>query len=158
MEQIDLSGTNERCTEFCRRDEEILKSTDGTSDDVHSNAPLGFSDKSGDSEVTVRRSGRQNKSKAPSRYGSPVKHSVKLIKSQQVITDLNKAALEAYRMKLAPFRADANKPIESELGLSEKQLLRRKFGSEALDISRSWNSSWRVPLHFEEHTGSRENR
>ena len=108
LEQFGLSGTNERCTEFCRRDEEILKSTDGASDDVHSNAPLGFSNESGNSEVTVRRSGRQNKSKAPSRYGNPVKHSVKLIKSQQVITDLNKAALEAYRLKLAPVRADAN--------------------------------------------------
>ena len=75
--------------------EEILKSMDGASDDVLSNTPPGLSDKSGGSEVTVRRSGRQNKSKAPSRYGNPVKHSVKLINLQQDITDLNKAALEA---------------------------------------------------------------
>ena len=59
------------------------------------------------------------------------------------------AALEAYRIKLAKFRTDVNKPEDTKLGLLEKHLFRRKFGSEALDISRSWNASWRVTLNFE---------
>ena len=66
------------------------------------------------------------------------------------ILDLNKAALEAYRMKLATFKPDAKNSIESNFGILEKHLFRRKFGSEALDVNRSWNAEWRVPLHFDE--------
>ena len=57
------------------------------------------------------------------------------------MTDLNKAALEAYRVKLATFKADANKPVETKLGLLEKHLFRRKFGSEAMDITKTWNAA-----------------
>ena len=34
---------------------------DGASDEVHSNPPAGFSDESGDSDMSVRRSARQKK-------------------------------------------------------------------------------------------------
>ena len=116
--------------------ETILKNAD-TSGDEGSNAPPGFSDESGETEVPVRRSGRQTKNKGPIRFGNPVKHSIKLITTDQDITDLNKAALEAYRFKLATFKADANKPVETKLGLLEKHLFCRKFGSEALDITKT---------------------
>ena len=66
--------------------------------------------------------------------------------------DLNKAALESYRIKLATFKPDTKNSVESKFGLLEKHLLKRKLGSEALDINRSWNAEWRVPLQFgEEH-------
>ena len=63
------------------------------SGDEGSNAPPGFSDESGESEVRVRRSGRPTKNKGPSRFGNPVKHSIKLITTDQDITDLNKATM-----------------------------------------------------------------
>ena len=69
---------------------------DRASKKAHSDPSPGFSDESGDSDVSVRRNGRQNKSKAPNRYGNSVKHSVNLISSQQDITDLTKAAVEEY--------------------------------------------------------------
>ena len=47
----------------------------------------------------IRRSGRATK--VPSRYGDPIKHSVKLISSEDDIMDLNKAALEKNRIKMA---------------------------------------------------------
>ena len=90
----------------------------------------------------------QFKNKGPSRYGNPYKHSVKLVSSNQDLIDLNMAAIEAYRIKLVNFRTDVNKPEDTKLGLLEKHLIRQKFGSEALDVSRSWNASWRVPLNF----------
>ena len=101
----------------------MLKSMDGESDEVYINTPPGFSDESSGSELTVRRSGRQNKNKGPSRYGNPVKHSIKLISSQQQIKNLNKAVLEAYRMKLATFRTDVSEPVETKLGLLENTCL-----------------------------------
>ena len=58
--------------------------------------------------------------KGPNRYGNPYKHSVKLVTSEEDLVDLNMAALEAYRIKLANFRSDVNKPEESKLGLLEK--------------------------------------
>ena len=72
-----------------------------------------------------------------------------LVSSDQDLADLNMAALEAYRIKLANFRTDVNEQEESKLGLLDKHLFRRKFGSEALDISKSWNASWRVPLNVD---------
>ena len=127
--------------------ESILKIT-VVSDDEQSNVPQGFSDESNETEIPVRSSGRPTKNKDPVRFGNPVKHSVKLITTDQDVTDLNKAALEAYRVKLATFKTDVNKPVESKLGLLEKHLFRRKFGSEALNITKTWNAAWRVPLSF----------
>ena len=40
--------------------------------------------------------------------------------------------------------------MESKFGLLEKHLFRRKFGSEALDITKTWNAAWRVPLSFDD--------
>ena len=97
--------------------EDILKST-YMGREENKNIPPGFSDESGDSDATVRRSERHTKNKGPSRYGNPVKHSVELITSQQHITDLNKAALEAYRTKLATFRADVTSGYRT--GLTRK--------------------------------------
>ena len=74
-------------------------------------------------------------------------HSIKLITTDQDITDRNKAALEAYRVRLAILEPDVSRPIETKLGLLEKHLFRRKFGSEALDISKTWNAEWQVPLY-----------
>ena len=128
--------------------EEILKSSNAE-EEFNINAPPGFSDESGDSEATVKRSDRSTKNKGQSRYGNSYKHSVKLVTSEQDLVDLSMAALEAYRIKLANFRSDVNKPEKSKLGFLEKHLFRRKYGSEALDISKSWNASWRVPLNFD---------
>ena len=83
---------------------------------------------------------------------------MKLVTSEQDLADLNMAALEAYRLKLANFRSDVNKPEESELELLEKHLFRRKFGSEALDISKSWNASWRVPLNFDNDSPKKQEK
>ena len=106
--------------------EDFLKSSDRESE-VNIYAPPGFLDESGDSDATVRRSERTTKNKGPSRYGNPYKHSVKLVSSNQDLIDLNRAALEAYRIKLASFRTDVNKPEETNLSLLEKHLFRRKF-------------------------------
>ena len=74
-----------------------------------------------------------------------IAHSIKLITTDQDITDLNKAALEAYRVRLATLKPDVSRPIETKLGLYEKLLFRRNFGSEAgseVDISKTWNAEW----------------
>ena len=128
--------------------EEILKSSNAE-EEIHINDPPGFLDESGNGESTVRRSDRSTKNKRPNRYGNPYKHSVKLVTSEEDLVDLIMAALQAYRIKLANFRSDVSKPEESKLGLLEKHLFRRKFGSEALDVSKSWNASWRVQLNFD---------
>ena len=137
--------------------EAILKNADG-SEDERSSAPPGFSDEPGETEAPIRRSGRQTKNKGPIRFGNPVTHSIKLITSNQDITDLNKAALEAYRVRLATLKPDVSRPIETKLGLLEKHLFRRKFGSEALDISKMWNAEWRVPLYVEENESVNQSR
>ena len=140
-----------------RAAEDILKSTDRESE-FSKNAPPGFLDESGDSDATVRRSERTTKNKGPSRYGLRYKHSVKLVSSNQDLIDLNRAALLAYRKKLANFRTDLNTPEDTKLGLLENYLFRRKFGSEALDISRCWNASWRVYLSFEADIPDKEEK
>ena len=127
--------------------EEILKSS-VAEEEIHINDPPGFSDESGDGEPQIRRSDRATKNKGSNIYGNPYKHSMKLVSSEEDLVDLNSASLEAYCIKLANFRADVNKPEESKMGLLEKHLFRRKFGSEALDVSKRWNASWRVPLNF----------
>ena len=132
-----------------REAEAILKNADG-SEDERSNAPPGFSDESGDTEVPIRRSGRQTKNKGSIGFGNPVTHSIKLITTNQDITDLNKAALEACRVRLATLKPDVSRPTETKFGLLEKHLFRRKFGSEGLDISKTWNAEWQVPLYVEE--------
>ena len=68
------------------------------------------------------------------------------------------AALEGYRIKLANCRTDVNKLEESKLGLLEKHLFRRKFGSEVLDTSKSWNASWRVPLNFDNDSPKKQEK
>ena len=85
-------------------------------------------------------------------------HSIKLITSDQDITDLNKAALEAYRVRLTTLKPDVNRPIETKLGLLEKHLFRRKFGSEALGISKRWNAEWKLPLYVEKNESVNQNR
>ena len=72
--------------------------------------------------------------------------------------DKNKAALEAYRIKLAAFKPDAKNSIEKKFGLLEKHPFRKKFGSEALDINRSWNAERRVPLQFKEEHEEKEGK
>ena len=113
----------------------------------------GFSDKSNkdehDTAIPIRRSGRQMKNQGPRRYGDPIKHSVQLICLEADIKDLNKAALEVYRPKLAIFETHTNKPTETKMGLFERHNFRRKFGYASLDMRRSWNAPWRLPLRFE---------
>ena len=55
------------------------------------------------------------------RLGSPIKNSVKEI-STDLIADLNQIALEAYRQKLANFKTETDKPMETRLGLLERHL------------------------------------
>ena len=127
---------------------DILHSKEIAEEGEESDNPPGFSDESEVEETSVRKSGRSKK--GPIRYGNPIKHSVKSISYHNNLLDLNQAALEAYRIKLANFKPDASNSVETKFGLLEKHLFRRKFGSEALDINRSWNAEWRVPLQFEE--------
>ena len=136
--------------------EEILTSRDATMDENdYINTP-GFPDESGEGETSVRRSRRATK--GPSSYEDPIKHSIKLISPQDDIMDLNKAASEAYRFKLATFKPDTKNSVESKFSLLEKHLFKRKFGSEALDINRSWNAEWRVPLQFGEEHDEKDGR
>ena len=133
---------------------EILQSKEDADVEDESMNPPGFSDESEVDETSVRKSGRAKK--GPTRYGNPIKHSVNAISYQNDLLDLNRAALEAYRVKLANFRPGASNSVETKFGLLEKHLFRRKFGSEALNINRSWNAEWRVPLNFEEEHEERE--
>ena len=118
--------------------------------------PPGFSDESEVEETSVSKSGRAKK--GPTRYGNPIKHSVKSISYQNNLLDLKQAALEAYRIKLANFKPGASNSVETKFGLLEKHLFRRKFGSEALDITRSWNAEWRIPLQLEEEHKERDGK
>ena len=68
------------------------------------------------------------------------------------------AALEAYRIKLGNFRTDVNESEKSKLGLLEKQLFRLKFGSEALDISKNWNASWRIQFNFDNDSPKKQQK
>ena len=122
--------------------------------------PPGFSDDSDQEEeqTVVRRSGRQSKNQGPKRYGIPVSLSLKLIGCEVDITDLKMAALEAYRIRLANFEKETGKLTESKFGLLERQLFWRRFGHSSLDISKSWNSSWRMPLQFETEKKQREGK
>ena len=124
---------------------DILQSEDNEEESIN---PPGFSDESEAEETSVRKSGRPKK--GPTRYGNPIKHSVKSISFNNDLVDLNQAALEAYRIKLANFKPDASNSVETKFGLLEKHLLRRKCGSAALEINRSWNAEWRIPVQFEE--------
>ena len=135
---------------------DILNSKETTGEDEDSNNPPDFSDESEEGETSVRRSGRTTK--GPSRYGDPIKHSVKSISYQNDPLDLNQAALEACRVKLATFKPDKTNSVETKFGLLEKHLFRRKFGSGALDINRSWSAEWRVPLQFEEEHEEKEEK
>ena len=135
---------------------EILQSREDAEDDEELLNPPGFSDESELEETSVRKSGRTKK--GPSRYGNPIKHSVKSISFQNNLLDLNQAALEAYRIKLANFKPGASNSVETKFGLLEKHLFRRKFGSEALDITRSWNAEWRIPLQLEEEHEERDGK
>ena len=135
--------------------EDILTSRDAeqSDDDVHMDTPPGCSDESSKDEhqgsiAQIRRSNRQTKNQGPKRYGDPAQHSVRLICSEEDLTDLNKAALEAYRLKLARLKTDTNKLAETKLGILERHLFRKKFGYASLDVTRSWNASWWVPLKF----------
>ena len=130
-----------------RAAEDILKPRDATGED---------DDESEEGETSVRRSGRSKK--GPSRYGDPIKHSVKLISSQNDILDLNKAALEAYRIELVTIKLDAKNSIESSFEMWKNHLFRRKFGSELLDVNRSWNAEWGVPLQFDEEHEEKEGK
>ena len=78
--------------------------------------PSRFSDKSSheDESVTnVRRSGGAKKNQVPKGFGYPNTLSIKEIVTDADIMDLNKAALEAYRIKLARFEKITDKPIET---------------------------------------------
>ena len=135
---------------------EILQSKEDVDVEDESMNPPGFSDESEVEDTSVRKSGRAKK--GPTRYGNPIKHSVKAIEDQNDLLNLNRAALEAYRIKLANFRPGASNSVETKFDLLEKHLFRRKFGSEALNINRSWNAEWRVPLNFEEEHEEREGK
>ena len=97
---------------------DILQSKEDVEDEEESNNPPGFSDESEVEETSVRKSGRSKK--GPTRYGNPIKLSVKSISYHDDLLDLNQAALEAYRIKLANFKPDASNSVETKFGLLEK--------------------------------------
>ena len=94
--------TNQVLTQGVQNEAEKLLTQQAESVD---NSPAVFADESDKEEDTrtVRRSSRQTKNQGPKRYGSPVSHSVKLISCEDDMTELNLAALEAYRLRLAKF-------------------------------------------------------
>ena len=91
----------------------------------------------------MRRNNRQTKNQEPKRCGSPVSHSVKLITCEDDITDLNLAALEAYRTRLATITAanSETSPVNKTFGLLERDLYKPRFGATYLDIAKSWNAA-----------------
>ena len=118
-------------------------------------SPPGFSDESMIGEKTgtsVRRSKRATKNQGPKRFGSPVKHSVKEISTDEDIADLNEMAPEQYRYKLANLKTNTSKPLETRLNILERHLFRRKFGYSAIDTSRPWKAHWKVPLDLTRET------
>ena len=136
--------------------EDILTSKEAEVEDT----PSGFSDESGqeDGLIAVRRRGRPNKNQTPKRYIDPVTHSIKLICSEEDIIDLNKAALEAYRIRLANSKTKTEELVETRFGMLERHLLRKKFGCASLHITKTWNAAWRVPLQFETNEDENEAR
>ena len=106
---------------------------------VDTSPPPGFSDESDkeEEETTVRRSNRQTKNQGPKRYGSPVSHSVKLISCEDDVTEINLAALEAYRTRLANLNLNNKErtPENNTFNLLERHLFKRKFGAASLDDS-----------------------
>ena len=136
--------------------EDILTSRKAEVEDT----PPGFSDESGqeDGPIAVRRRGRPNKNQGPKRYVDSVTHSIKLFCSEEDIIDLNKAALEAYRIRLANFKTKTEEPVETRFGMIERHLFSRKFGCASLHITKTWNAAWRVPLQFETNEDENEAR
>ena len=108
-------------------------------------SPPGFSDESDkeEEETTVRRSNRQTKNQGPKRHGSPVSHSVKLISCEDDVTEINLAALEAYRTRLANLNLNNKEttPENNTFNLLERHIFNRKFGATSLDDSGSWNAA-----------------
>ena len=109
------------------------------------NSPTVFADESDKEEDTtrVRPSSRQTKNQGPKRYGNPVSHSVKLISCEDDVTELNLAALEAYRLRLAKLNINNKETIleNNTFDLLERHLFKRKFGATSLDESGSWNAA-----------------
>ena len=107
------------------------------------NSPAVFADESDKEEdtTTVRRSSRQTKTQGPKRYGSPVSHSVKLISCDDDVTELNLAALEAYRLRLEKLNINNKEQQNNTFDLLERHLFKRKFGATSLDESGSWNAA-----------------
>ena len=101
----------------------------GTCDRGNSSPPEFFDESMIDEQTgtTIRRSQRATKNQGPKSFGSPVKHSVKEINTNEDIADLNELALEKYRYKLANLKTDTSKPLETRLNLLERHLFRRKF-------------------------------
>ena len=104
----------------------------------------GFADESEKEEDTtaVRRSSRQTKNQGPKRYGSPVSHSIKLIDCEGDVTELNLAAIEAYRLRLAKLNLNNKETSENNtFDRLERHLFKRKFGATSLDEAGSWNAA-----------------
>ena len=104
----------------------------------------GFADESEKEEdtTTVRRSSRQTKNQGSNRYGSPVSHSIKLIDCEDDVTELNVAALEAYRLRLAKLNLNNKETSENNtFDRLERHLFKRKFGATSLDEAGSWNAA-----------------
>ena len=104
----------------------------------------GFADESDKEEdtTTVRRNNRQTKNQGPKRYGSPVSHSIKLIGCEDNVTELNLAALEAYRLRLAKLNINNKGTSENNtFDRLERHLFKRKFGATSLDEAGSWNAA-----------------
>ena len=131
--------TNQVLTRGVQKEAEKLMSRQ--MDPVDYSTP-GFADESDKEEdtTTVRRSNRQTKNQGPKRYGSPVSHSIKLIGCEDDVTELNLAALEAYRLRLAKLNINTKEASETNtFDRLERHLFKRKFGATSLDEAGSWN-------------------
>ena len=133
--------TNQVLTRGVQKEAEKLLSQQ--MDPVDYSTP-GFADGSDKEEdtTTVRRSNRQTKNQGPKRYGSPVSHSIKLIGCEDDVTELNLAALEAYRLRLAKLNINNKETSENNtFDRLERHLFKRKFGATSLDEAGSWNAA-----------------
>ena len=52
--------------------------------------------------------------------------------------------------KTSDIQVPNRKPVETQLGVLEGYLLRKKFWYSSLDFKKTWTAAWRVPIQLEE--------
>ena len=97
--------------------ETILKKVD-TSGDEGNNALPGFQTNQANAIYLLDAARDRQKTKVPAVMEILSNIQSNFFTTEQDITNLNKAALEAYRIKLAKFKTDVSKPVETKLRIA----------------------------------------